>query len=89
MKKTDDEWMEEMLEIRRYCPKPDTPGKEVRAREIVSRYMEIFNYLYSDGPEPDPDWKPAHPPKDEAERQRDYEEAHEMSAMVMSGGLQG
>ena len=88
MKKTDDEWMDELLRMQ-LAPNPDTPEKQARAMEMLKRYIEICNYLYSDGPEPDPDWKPLHPPKDEEERQRDIREWFERSYEIMTGGLRG
>lgn len=88
MRKTDDEWMDELLRMEQ-APNPDTPEKAARADEMLKRHIEIFNYLYSDGPEPDPDWKPAHPPKDEEERLRDQKEWFERTSPVMMGGLQG
>ena len=88
MKKTDDEWMDELLRME-VTPNPDTPEKAARADEMFKRHVEIFNYLYSDGPEPDPDWKPRHPPKDEEELQRDLTEWFERTSPVMMGGLRG
>lgn len=73
MKKTREEWIAEMMLMRRQ-PNPDTPEKTARATEMTRRYYEIWHWLAGEGPEPDPNWKPEHPPKDEAERRRDIEE---------------
>ena len=47
------------------------PEKRARAWEMLRRRVEISRWLDGEGPEPDPDWKPEHPPRDEAERLSD------------------
>lgn len=89
MKKTRQEWIDELV-LMSETPNPDTPEKAARADEMWSRVVEISEYLSGHGPEPDPDWKPEHPPKDEAERQRDIEEYVERTTKYwLEGGIGG
>lgn len=70
MSRTREEWIDEWVAMS-HAPNPDTPEKRARAWEMLRRRVEISRWLDGEGPEPDPDWKPEHPPRDEAERLSD------------------
>lgn len=68
---THDEAIDEMVELELTFPIPPFAGDEaVRARETSRRLAELSNFIYSDGPEPKPGWKPSVPSPTGAERER-------------------
>ena len=68
---TIDEAIEEDLELDLTFPiEPCTPDEEIRAQETCRRKLELFAYIFKDGPEPAANWKPSVPSPTGAERDR-------------------